>query len=152
MLNAAAGGLATSLADAREALPAVRLPGRFQRVGPYIFDVAHNPTVRRCSPPRSPLLQPPSHVRLSLRTGDKDWRGVMTASRGVADVFVLTDAPTAPASRAWSREAAASYARDQGGTSFQSQISTARCRVRPRWPEPSSSLGPSTPSETPWRA
>ena len=38
----------------------------------------------------------------------------MNALARVADVFVLTDAPTAPASRAWSRDAAANYAREQG--------------------------------------
>ncbi len=32
---------------------------------------------------------------------DKDWRGVMGALAPVVDVFVLTSAPTAPASRAW---------------------------------------------------
>jgi dihydrofolate synthase/folylpolyglutamate synthase len=38
----------------------------------------------------------------------------MTALAGVVDVFVLTDAPTAPVSRAWSRDAAASFAREHG--------------------------------------
>ena len=43
MLNAAGGELAISLDQARESLPSVRLPGRFQRFDPFIFDVAHNP-------------------------------------------------------------------------------------------------------------
>ena len=115
MLNAAGEAYSTSLEAAREALPAVRLPGRFQRVAPYIFDVAHNPdgahvfaaTVRAVSPPS------PRAVVLCV-LADKDWRGVMDALSDVVDVFVLTDAPTAPASRAWDREAAVGFAREQG--------------------------------------
>jgi dihydrofolate synthase/folylpolyglutamate synthase len=49
---------------------------------------------------------------------DKDWRGVMTALSSVVDVFVLTDAPTAPASRAWDRGAAVAFAREQGWTAI----------------------------------
>jgi dihydrofolate synthase/folylpolyglutamate synthase len=115
MLDAAGGRFATSLSEVRAALPSVRLPGRFQRVGPYIFDVAHNPdgaavlaaTVEAVRPaaPRAAVL---------CVLADKDWRGVMTALSPVVDVFVLTDAPTAPASRAWVRESAASFAREQG--------------------------------------
>jgi dihydrofolate synthase/folylpolyglutamate synthase len=115
MLNAAGGRLATSLADARAALPAVRLPGRFQRVGPYIFDVAHNPDGAAVLASTVAAVQPPSPRAVVLCVlADKDWKGVMTALAGVADVFMLTDAPTAPASRAWSRDAAAAYAREQG--------------------------------------
>ena len=119
MLNAVAGRFSTSLDDARAALPSVRLPGRFQCVGPFIFDVAHNPdgasvlaaTVEAVRPagPRAALL---------CVLADKDWRGVMKALSRVVDVFVLTDAPTAPASRAWDRESAASFAREQGWTAI----------------------------------
>ena len=45
---------------------------------------------------------------------DKDWRGVLTALSRVVDTFILTDAPTAPASRAWDREAALAFARHHG--------------------------------------
>ena len=115
MLNAAGGPFATTLSEARHALPSVRLPGRFHRVGPYIFDVAHNPdgagvfaaTIRAVLPPR------PVAVVLCV-LADKDWRGVMRALSGVVDIFVLTDAPTAPSSRAWDRDLATEYARDCG--------------------------------------
>jgi len=84
-------------------------------VGPYIFDVAHNPDGAAVLATTVAAVQPPSPRAVVLCVlADKDWKGVMTALAGVADVFVLTDAPTAPASRAWSREAAASYAREQG--------------------------------------
>ena len=45
---------------------------------------------------------------------DKDWRGIMLALAPVADLFVLTDAPTAPASRAWHVEEAVAFARAEG--------------------------------------
>ena len=115
MLNAAGGPFSMSLSEARSTLPSVRLPGRFHRVGPYIFDVAHNPdgaavfaaTVEAVRPaaPRAAVL---------CVLADKDWRGLMTALSRVVDAFVVTDAPTAPASRAWDRESAASFARERG--------------------------------------
>jgi dihydrofolate synthase/folylpolyglutamate synthase len=115
MLNAAGGAFATTLAEARGALPSVHLPGRFHRVGPYVFDVAHNPdgahvfaaTIRAVGPPH------PRAVVLCV-LADKDWRGVMRALSSVVDLFVLTDAPTAPSSRAWDRDVATAYARDCG--------------------------------------
>ena len=39
---------------------------------------------------------------------------MMTALSEVVTTFVVTDAPTAPASRAWDRQAAADFAREQG--------------------------------------
>ena len=114
-LNAAGGDFSTTLEEARSALPSVRLPGRFQRVGNLIFDVAHNPdgtgvlatTILGVAPPR-----PIAAVLCVL--GDKDWRGMMTVLSTAVNVFVLTDAPTAPASRAWDRQAAADFARSNG--------------------------------------
>ena len=108
-------GFSITLSEARSSLPQVRLPGRFQRVGRYVFDVAHNPdgasvfaaTLRDVLPPR------PIAVVLCV-LADKDWRGVMQALAGVVDLFVLTDAPTAPASRAWNRESAVAFAKDHG--------------------------------------
>jgi dihydrofolate synthase / folylpolyglutamate synthase len=115
MLNAAGGSFSTTLTEARLALPRVRLPGRFHRVGPYIFDVAHNPdgaavlaaTIRAVAP-----AQPLAVVLCVL--ADKDWRGVMRALSSVVDLFIVTDAPTAPSSRMWDRDLAADYARDCG--------------------------------------
>jgi dihydrofolate synthase/folylpolyglutamate synthase len=119
MLNAAGGSFSTSLGEARVALPAVRLPGRFQRVGPFIFDVAHNPDGAAVFAATVNVVQPaaPRAVVLCV-LADKDWRGVMTALSSVVDVFVLTDAPTAPASRAWDRGAAVAFAREQGWTAI----------------------------------
>jgi dihydrofolate synthase/folylpolyglutamate synthase len=115
MLNAAGAPFSTTLGQARDALPAVRLPGRFQRVGPYIFDVAHNPDGAAVLAATVDAVQPPAPRSAVLCVlADKDWRGVMTALSNVVDIFILTDAPTAPTSRAWDREAALAFAREQG--------------------------------------
>lgn len=93
-------------------IPGVALPGRFQRVGRWIFDVAHNPsgaealadTIVAVSPAR-PL------VALLAVLGDKDWRGVMRALARVTDNVVLTLPPSAPAARRWNVDEALAFAR-----------------------------------------
>ena len=115
MLRAAGAPWSVTLSDAAEGLAGVRLPGRFHREGPFIFDVAHNPdgagvlaaTIMAVGEPR------PVAALLTVLT-DKDWRGVMAALAPVVDVFVLTSAPTAPMSRAWNAQEALAYARSRG--------------------------------------
>lgn len=115
MLQVAGEPWRTSLRDSEAGLARVRLPGRFHREGRFIFDVAHNPdgasvlaaTVKAVGEPR------PVAALLTVLT-DKDWRGVMGALAPVVDVFVLTSAPTAPASRAWNVDEALAYARSRG--------------------------------------
>ena len=46
--------------------------------------------------------------------GDKDWRGIVDALGPEVDRFVMTDPPTAPASRAWSAADAAAHASARG--------------------------------------
>jgi dihydrofolate synthase/folylpolyglutamate synthase len=97
------------------ALAEVRLAGRFSRQGCWIFDVAHNPagaavtaeTLRAVSPP-GPL------VALVSVLGDKDWRGILRALAPVVHGFLLTNAPTAPTSRAWVASEALAFARGEG--------------------------------------
>ena len=115
MANAAGGSLATTLDEARAALPGVRLPGRFHRVDRFIFDVAHNPDGAAVLAATVRAVDPPAPIAVVLCVlGDKDWRGVMAALARVVHTFVLTDAPTAPTSRAWDREAAVAHARASG--------------------------------------
>lgn len=93
----------------------VELPGRFQQRGKYLFDVAHNPdgaavlasTLRAVLPVR-PV------VALFSVLADKDWRGMMHALAPLVDHFVITNAPTAPLSRAWNLPDPLGYAREQG--------------------------------------
>ena len=111
LLDAAGAPYATSLADAERLLGDVRVPGRFQHAGRYIFDVAHNAdgaavlarTIAAVVPPR-PLV-----VLLSVLR-DKDWRQMMANLAPVADRFVLTVAPTSPRSRLWSIDEALAHA------------------------------------------
>jgi dihydrofolate synthase/folylpolyglutamate synthase len=115
MLDALPADLWRPVADALPALQQVRLPGRFSRHGQWIFDVAHNPdgsavtalTLEGTAPAR-PV------VALVSVLGDKDWRGMLHALRGAVDHFILTDTPTAPASRAWDSAAALAFARGEG--------------------------------------
>ena len=115
MLDALPEGLRKPLTDDLPALRAVSLPGRFSRHGNWIFDVAHNPdgsavtaeTLRGVAPAR-PI------VALVSILGDKDWRGMLSALSGDVDHFVLTNAPTAPASRAWAGSEAIEYAKSRG--------------------------------------
>jgi dihydrofolate synthase / folylpolyglutamate synthase len=115
MVDAAGAEYAMASERVAAALAGVRLPGRFQRVGRYIFDVAHNPdgagvlaATMRAVGPAAPVV-----AVLSV-LNDKDWRGVMTAVAGVVDHFVLTNAPTAPAARAWHLDEAFAFASSHG--------------------------------------
>jgi dihydrofolate synthase/folylpolyglutamate synthase len=115
MLDAAGPRYAREHDVVRPALDRVRLPGRFHRVRDVIFDVAHNPdgaqvlarTLREVAPAR-PICA------LLCVLADKDWRGVMHELSSVVDNFLLTMAPTAPASRAWLPDEARRYAEEKG--------------------------------------
>lgn len=115
LLNAAGPPFATSLAVSEHLLASVSLPGRFQQLGPFILDVAHNPagsavlvqTLSTVSPPR------PIAALLSV-LGDKDWRLMIRTLAGEVTHFVLTVPPTAPASRVWNLTEVARFAREEG--------------------------------------
>ncbi|MEO5579340.1 MAG: folylpolyglutamate synthase/dihydrofolate synthase family protein, partial [Gemmatimonadaceae bacterium] len=112
ILGAAGREYETSLAEAAVTLPSVHLPGRFQQVGKFILDVAHNPdsmaalvrTLQAVDPPR-PL------VAILGILNDKNWRAMMHILAEVADLIILTDPPSAPATRAWSLSEATEFAR-----------------------------------------
>ena len=112
----AAGAPFTQPPDLVErALRQVRLPGRFHREGRFIFDVAHNPdgaavlaSTLAAAHPGRPL------VALVSVLGDKDWRSMLDTLAPQVDAFVLTSAPTAPASRAWVVGDALAHAQHRG--------------------------------------
>ena len=96
-------------------LKVARLPGRFDRRGRWLFDVAHNPDGMRAlvaALAGSPLPRPVFAVVSILR--DKAWREMLTLLASAVDLLVLTRAPSAPEGRAWSLEVAAEWARGQG--------------------------------------
>jgi dihydrofolate synthase/folylpolyglutamate synthase len=115
LLDAAGSTTSHSLAQAADAAGGIRLPGRFQRVGSWIFDVAHNADGARtlAASLRLVMRGAPATVLICV-LGDKDWRGMLDALRPVAGRFILTDAPTAPAARRWPLGEAAAHLRGTG--------------------------------------
>ena len=114
-LRTIGGAFAPADTELATGLNAVRLPGRFQRLGRMIFDVAHNPAgadVLATTIERSDVERPIT-VLLSV-LADKDWRGMMRELARVADRFVLTTPPSAPAGRVWDLDAALEFALGQG--------------------------------------
>ena len=115
MLDAIPGPLRVRPEVAAGALAGVTLPGRFSRHGDWIFDVAHNPDGASVSAETLRALAPARPVvALVSVLGDKDWRGILRALSAAVDRFVLTNAPTAPASRAWSASEALAFAVAEG--------------------------------------
>jgi len=115
LLHAAGAPFATSPAEAAAAATSIRLPGRMQRAGRWIFDVAHNADgARTLATTLSSTARGASLTVLLCVLGDKDWRAMLEALRPIARRFVLTDAPTAPASRRWRLEEAAGVAAAMG--------------------------------------
>ena len=83
------------------AFGSVRIAGRLDRRGRWLFDVAHNPdgiralvTALKAMRPRRPL-----HALVSI-LGDKDWPEMLVQLDQAIDKGVLTIAPTA-AARGW---------------------------------------------------
>jgi dihydrofolate synthase/folylpolyglutamate synthase len=115
MLEALPAGLAPSESELHAGMPHVRLPGRFQRVGKYLFDVAHNPAGAAVLASTLSKIAPPKPIVAVLSVlSDKDWRGIMDALAPAVERFILTNAPTAPPSRAWTIPEPLNYARERG--------------------------------------
>lgn len=136
LLTLDAAGLLPATDVLQERLSKVRLPGRFQRVGNYIFDVAHNAsgaeTVARTVEDAG--VARPVAVLLTV-LADKDWRGMMQALAPVTGHFVLTRSPTAPLSRAWNPSEALAFALERGWSAsleddFDRALAEARARGR----------------------
>ncbi len=93
-----------------------RIPGRFDRRGRWLFDVAHNPdgaralvhALRAAAVPR-PLWAVVAVLR------DKDWRGMLEVLAPEVDGIALTRAPSAPVERAWDLEQARGEGRGMRG-------------------------------------
>ena len=115
LLDAAGPPFATSLEAAAAAAPSIRLPGRFQQFGRWIFDVAHNADgARTLATTLASVDGGDSLTVLLCVLADKDWRAMLQALKPVASRFVLTDAPSAPESRRWPLRAAARFAESLG--------------------------------------
>ncbi|MCC7196244.1 MAG: bifunctional folylpolyglutamate synthase/dihydrofolate synthase [Gemmatimonadaceae bacterium] len=91
------------------------VPGRFQRVGRYIFDVAHNPAGARVLADTLGQAAAGQAITAVVSVlGDKDWRGILAALAPRVRRFILTIAPTSPPSRTWSLPEPLAYADGAG--------------------------------------
>jgi dihydrofolate synthase/folylpolyglutamate synthase len=98
-----------------KALASVFLPGRFQRHGKFIFDVAHNPDGARTVAQTIRAIDPPApRTAVVAVLSDKDWQGIIRELAPGVDRFVFTMAPSAPAERKWDPEQALTFAKAQG--------------------------------------
>ncbi len=77
------------------------IPGRLDRRGKWLFDVAHNPDGMRALVTALAAIRPPGpvHALVSI-LGDKEWPEMLVQLDRAIDRGVLTVAPTA-ASRGW---------------------------------------------------
>jgi dihydrofolate synthase/folylpolyglutamate synthase len=84
------------------------LPGRMERRGAWLFDVAHNPSgvAVLVEGLRTDPLPPPVHALVSI-LADKDWRTMIDAIGAVSQRIWVTIAPSAPSERVWSLAAVA---------------------------------------------
>ncbi|MEO5799092.1 MAG: folylpolyglutamate synthase/dihydrofolate synthase family protein [Gemmatimonadales bacterium] len=86
--------------DTAAGFGSARLPGRLDRRGRWLFDVAHNPdgmaalvSALEAAPPEGPV-----HALVSI-LGDKAWPEMLVALDTVVDLGVLTVAPSADTRR-----------------------------------------------------
>jgi dihydrofolate synthase/folylpolyglutamate synthase len=117
MLQLAGGTYAEAGEDGCRALERAAIPGRFQRCGNVIFDVAHNPAgiAVLCDALDAVSVPHPLACLLTV-LADKDWRTMISLLATRVDRFVLTAPPSVPADRAWALDKAAGFARAHGWT------------------------------------
>jgi dihydrofolate synthase/folylpolyglutamate synthase len=93
-----------TIAQIERAFGSVNVPGRLDRRGRWLFDVAHNPDGMRSLVSALGSLRPrrPLHALVSI-LGDKEWPEMLVQLDQAIDRGVLTIAPTA-AVRGWDIE------------------------------------------------
>ena len=123
-------GYETRSESISQALAGVFLPGRFQIVDKVIFDVAHNPAGARTVASTIRAIDSPAPVIAVVAVlRDKDWRGIVSALAPAVASFVFTNAPSAPAGRAWDPAEAHSYAQKEGyGSELEPDLDNALAR------------------------
>ena len=102
VLDALPRGLRPSSAVRSKTFASVVVPGRFDRRGRWLFDVAHNPSgiealiagLHEVDLPR------PIHALAGV-LADKDWRTMLARLGAVVDRMWVTTPPTAPPERRW---------------------------------------------------
>jgi dihydrofolate synthase / folylpolyglutamate synthase len=113
-LRAAGAEWTPSDAALSEGVSSTRLAGRFQRVGQWLFDVAHNPDGMQTVAQSIAAVSPPTPLAAVVCVlSDKDWRAMIDTLLPVLDRLWLTDAPTAPSTRRWPLQEVVAYARER---------------------------------------
>jgi dihydrofolate synthase / folylpolyglutamate synthase len=104
VLMALAAPYRPDLDSINRAFGQARIPGRLDRRGKWLFDVAHNPDgIRALITALEAMRQPrPIHGLVSI-LGDKEWPEMLVQLDRVLDQGVLTVAPTA-AGRGWNTD------------------------------------------------
>lgn len=111
LLDAAGAPYATTVDEAASSLWGVRIAGRFQCHGRFVFDVAHNPEGSLVLADTLAAVHPAQPViALFSVLADKDWRAMIRALAPMVSHFVLTIAPSAPSNRVWDLDAAQRFA------------------------------------------
>ena len=96
-------------------LATVRLPGRFDRRGRHLFDVAHNEDgVRVLVEAIGAAALPRPVAAVVCVLGDKAWRPMLARLATSVDFMLLTDAPSAPPDRRWPLDEAFAHALELG--------------------------------------
>lgn len=110
-LHAAGPEYAIKKENINRALSTVVLPGRFQRIRDWIFDVAHNAAGARALAETLAARPAPAPVTIILGVlKDKDWYGIIDALAPVTTHFIITQPLSAPPERAWDPIQAAAHA------------------------------------------
>ena len=130
-VNALSGKYRSELASVSRALETLFLPGRFQRRGKFIFDVAHNPAgAQTVADSLRAIGAPAPRTAVIGVLADKDWRAMIRALAAAVDRFVFTSAPSAPANRVWDPSAANEFARHEGYASeLEPELGAALARA-----------------------
>jgi len=93
-----------STAQVERAFAATRVPGRLDRQGRWLFDVAHNPDGMRALVAALRAAPPPEPVQALVSIlGDKAWPEMLVLLDEVIDRGILTQAPTT-LGRGWDLE------------------------------------------------
>jgi dihydrofolate synthase/folylpolyglutamate synthase len=86
--------------EIREGIGSAFVPGRFDRRGRWLLDVAHNPAgiAALLTQIRESNLARPIHALVSM-VDDKDWKTILPMLRTEVDLICLTVAPSMPGDR-----------------------------------------------------
>jgi dihydrofolate synthase/folylpolyglutamate synthase len=100
VLNLLPASVRPDPAGIRGGIQSAFVPGRFDRRGSWLFDVAHNPSGIRAlvDQIQGAALPRPIHALVAM-ANDKDWETVLPMVRAAVDVMWVTVAPSMPADR-----------------------------------------------------